>query len=97
MVVQAEYLAGSQFLPITGAIERVRAVKAPVATGLHQAGTDFYFNVNGNHYVLSGEITFIWTIGGKVVGRTTRQATGGHRDADYGHPPHFSSARCLSS
>jgi hypothetical protein len=90
MNVQAEYLSGQRFVPIANA----SAVVSPgsAAQGLHQDGANFHFTpYNG---ILSGEITFTWRLGGKVLAKLTRPATGGHSNADFASPPHFSTARC---
>jgi hypothetical protein len=36
----------------------------------------------------------MWKRGGKLLGRTDRVTTGGHRDVDFGDPHSFSAATC---
>ncbi len=93
MEVRPEYLSGHKFVPIPDASATVSPGK--VATGLHQDGYDFRFKPYDG--VLSGEVTFTWTMAGHVVGKVTLSATSRHHDADFGNPPHFSAARCSAS
>jgi hypothetical protein len=62
------------------------------ASDLHQAGEVFPFS--GPAGLLNATVTFSWTRAGKLLGRTTRQTTAGHRDAAGGRPAHYSTAQC---
>jgi hypothetical protein len=79
-----------RFLEVPKAIKKLRLGAG--VTGLHQDGVDFYFQPGAG--LLSGEVTFQWRIGSKVVGSVTKQATKGHPSADFGDPTHFSAASC---
>jgi len=63
-----------------------------VSSGLHQGGVSFLLTAHAGR--LSGTIMFTWKRGGKVIARVARPATGGHPDADYGDPPHYSASDC---
>jgi hypothetical protein len=91
MTIQAEYLSGQQLKPIKKAV--VVFTADSVAQGLQQNGEYWTFILPYNG-VLSGEITFTWKLGGKVLSKVTRQTTGGHPDAAHAQPRHFSAARC---
>ncbi len=92
MDIQSEYWSSSTkgFVPDPGVAKLVGLGRA--ASGLRQDGASFQFMRHAG--LLSGTIAFEWKRGGRLLGRTTRRATAGHRDADMGNPPHFSAAQC---
>jgi hypothetical protein len=63
-----------------------------VSDGIQQAGVTFQFPRNAGR--LRGSATFSWKRGGKLLGRTDRLTTGGHRNADFADPHGFSAATC---
>jgi hypothetical protein len=63
-----------------------------VSDGIQQGGVTFQFPRNAGR--LRGSATFSWKRGGKLLGRTDRLTTGGHRDADFSDPHGFSAAIC---
>lgn len=92
MYVQVNYFSKSKhrFEPIRNATMRVGAGRS--ATGLEQAGSTFSFPRHTG--LLNATIEFTWTRSGTVLAQTTRRTTAGHRDADYGSPPHYSAREC---
>jgi len=93
MTEQIDYWSNTQrrFEPDTQVKPQVVNL-GDVTSGLHQGGVSFRFTPHAGR--LSGMITFTWEYSGKVIGRAERPASGGHPDADYGHPPHQSSRDC---
>jgi hypothetical protein len=61
--------------------------------GLRQSGITLPLTPHGG--TLRGVATLRWTVGGQVVGSTTRVTTAGHPDADFGDPLHHSTATCV--
>ena len=94
MVVQVNYwsLTGRRFLPIQSKLATTRLSLGTSANGLQQDGAVFPFSAHTGR--LNATVTFMWSRGGKVIGQTVRQTTGGHADADHGSPAHFSAAQC---
>lgn len=90
MDVRALYWSDSRFIAVPTAATLIDL--GPQTTGLRQGGVSFGFAPGAGK--LSAAITFIWKRDGKVLAQTSRPATQGHPDADYGSPAHHSSARC---
>ncbi|HEY2439991.1 MAG TPA: hypothetical protein VGI07_07175 [Solirubrobacteraceae bacterium] len=72
-----------------------------IAVGTHsrtleQEGTIFPFQT-GTTGLWNATVVFIWKRNGKIIGQTQRRTTGGHRDAYYGSPPHYSAPQCRIS
>lgn len=63
------------------------------ATGLQQGGAEFPFHA-GTTGLWRATVTFAWSRDGRVLARATRQTAGGHRDADFGSPAHYTAATC---
>jgi hypothetical protein len=63
-----------------------------VISGLEQGGHTFQFAPGTG--LLSGTITFRWRRAGKMIGRATKLATGGHHGVGGGDPPRHSGATC---
>jgi len=91
MDIQVDYLpsAGNRFKPIPGARQRIELRST---SGLRQEGANWSFPSHTG--ILSGTITFEWSLAGRVLAHVTRPTTTGHPDADFGSPPHFSAAQC---
>jgi hypothetical protein len=94
MVVQVDsYSAATRrFVPIQSPQAMVALPLGSSSSGLQQDGAVFPFDAHSGLH--NATITFTWTRGGKVLGETKRRTTAGHRDADFGSPPHFSAAQC---
>ncbi|MFL5860558.1 MAG: hypothetical protein ACJ780_07250 [Solirubrobacteraceae bacterium] len=94
MVVQVNYWSAKskRFLPIQSKFATTRLSLGNASNGIEQDGAVFPFRPPTG--LLNATITFIWTRGGKVIGRTVRRTTAGHPDADHGSPPHYSAAQC---
>jgi hypothetical protein len=60
--------------------------------GLQQGG--YVFTWPPHTGLLNAHITFMWKRSGKLLGQTVRRTTAGHRDADFGSPPHFTAKEC---
>jgi hypothetical protein len=93
MDVKLFYYARSQkrFVPVpTSGTKLVRLGRS--SSGLQQGGALFQFSPH--EPTLKATITFIWRRSGQLIGRTTRTTTGGHRNADFASPPHYSAATC---
>jgi hypothetical protein len=60
--------------------------------GLQQDGAIFSFGPHAGRF--DATIEFFWRRAGKLLGETSRSTTGGHRDADFGSPPHHSASAC---
>jgi len=65
------------------------------STGLQQDGAEFQYAPHAGR--LTATIQFIWKRGATQLGLVTRRTTGGHRDADFGSPAHYSAASCTIS
>jgi hypothetical protein len=90
--IQVEFFDKTQnrFRPVPSATMKIPL--GHVANGLQQGGATFTFQQHTG--LLSANVEFTWTRAGKVLAHTTRRATAGHKNADFGSPPHFSAARC---
>lgn len=82
--------AKHRFEPVPHATVEV-SLERP-AKSLQQAGATFRFPRHAG--LLNASFTFRWKRSGRLLGQATRTTTGGHRDADFGSPPHFSAAQC---
>ena len=60
--------------------------------GLQQDGAQFSFEPHAG--LFNATVTFIWRRAGKLLGQMTRTTTAGHRNADFGSPPHYSAQQC---
>jgi hypothetical protein len=91
MRIQVSYYSASQhkFIPIKDTT-LVRLGRS--SRGLQQGGTRLVFTPHTG--LLNAHITFMWKRSGKLLGQTVRRSTAGHRDADFGSPPHFSAKDC---
>jgi hypothetical protein len=63
--------------------------------GLHQSGLSFQFDPHAG--TLAGTVRFEWRLKRRSIGRTTRQTSAAHPDADQGDPAHFSAGKCAIS
>jgi hypothetical protein len=93
MEVKLFYYVRSQkrFAPVpTRGTKLVRLGRT--SSGLQQSGALFQFSPH--QPTLKATVTFIWRRSGQLLGRTTRSTTGGHRNADFASPPHYSAATC---
>jgi hypothetical protein len=93
MEVKLFYYVHSQkrFAPVpTHGTKLVRLGR--ISSGLQQSGALFVFSPH--QPTLKATITFIWRRSGQLLGRTTLSTTGGHRNADFASPPHYSAATC---
>jgi hypothetical protein len=61
-------------------------------SGLQQSGALFRFSPHQPK--LKAIVTFIWRRSGQLLGEARRSTTAGHRNADFGSPPHYSAATC---
>jgi hypothetical protein len=96
MDVKLYYYASGRkrFVPVpTRGTKLVRLGRS--SSGLQQSGALFQFSPHQPR--LKATITFIWRRSGRLLGETTRSTTGGHRNADYARPPHYSAATCTIS
>ena len=59
---------------------------------VHQGGVEFPYTSDTAR--LNATVSFIWSRGGKQLGQVSHTTTGGHPEADFGQPPHHSSATC---
>lgn len=83
----------ARFLPVP-------RLATPVALGtathtVVQGGASFRFQPPAG--LLRGAVTFVWKRGRKVLARTTRKTTHGHRHVDYADPPGYSAGTCTLS
>jgi hypothetical protein len=85
--------ATKRFIPIDTRYTRANIALGAHASGLQQAGVIFPFpkTAIGDW---AAAVTFTWKRAGKLLGKTARATTAGHRDADYGSPPHYTAAAC---
>lgn len=97
MTVQVDYwdAAAKVFRPVPGPTGHAQVNLGTVLDGLEQGGHTFRFPAGTG--LLSGTITFQWRRAGKVIGRATKLATGGHHGVGGGDPPHHSGATCTIS
>jgi hypothetical protein len=86
-----EYLANHAFKPVPKTTKSISI--APVRSGLHQGGITFSFPAHTGY--LRGSATFEWSRGSKLLGRVIAKTSPGHRTADFGDPPGFSSWNCM--
>src|SRR5579875_3665988 len=91
MTFQVDYWAGAKrgFVPDPHVSKT--AVLGTFSTGLHQRGYNFRFDPPA---YLSGQITFRWRIGSRVIGQTTHRTRSGVKGVDFGDPRGHSAARC---
>jgi hypothetical protein len=94
MTVQLGFWSGRQerFVPIHGAHATSSLSLGSPSSGLQQDGVMYRF-VNSSG-LLNASIDFSWTRGGRVIGEASRITTGGHPDADYARPAHYSASHC---
>jgi hypothetical protein len=94
MEIQVQYwsAAKGRFVPIQSSAATTDLSLGSAKSGLQQDGAVFPFKAHTG--LLAATVTFTWTRGGRVIGRTQRRTTAGHRDADFGSPPHYSAAQC---
>jgi hypothetical protein len=94
MKIQVDYwvAAAKAFKPVPGSGARAVARLGTVVDGLQQGGHTFRFKPGAG--LLSGTITFQWVRMGRMIGRISKQVTGGHRTVDHGDPPHHTAATC---
>jgi hypothetical protein len=59
---------------------------------VQQGGVEFPYSSDTAR--LNATVTFIWSRDGDQLGQVTQTTTGGHPQADFGVPPHHSSATC---
>ncbi len=92
MKVQVNYWSKQKhrFLPSPGASELVRLGRS--STLLQQGGATMQFQTYRGY--LNATIQFIWNRSGRLLGETSRRTTGGHPQADFGDPKHYSAKQC---
>jgi hypothetical protein len=95
IVIQVNYWSAQEkrFKPDPG-VSRVFNL-GRVAHGASQVGWKVPFAPHAG--LLSGSVTFEWAVAGKLVGRVTRNTSGGHRQVDYSDPSRYSAASCRIS
>jgi hypothetical protein len=81
-----------RFIPIYGANATSNLSLGSPSSGLQQGGVMYGFDNSAG--LLNASIDFTWTRGGRVIGETSAITTGGHPDADYAQPTHYSASRC---
>jgi hypothetical protein len=91
MDVQVDYWSSKhkRFEPDPGVKELV-SLGDPV-NRIVQGGAMFKFKPSA---ILSGTVTFEWKLDGKLIASKRRATGGGHKDAEYGDPPGYSSVDC---
>ncbi len=62
------------------------------SSGLEQGGAVFPFKAHSG--LLNATVTFTWRRSGRTLGQIARRTSAGHRDADFGSPPHYTAAEC---
>jgi hypothetical protein len=62
------------------------------SNGLYQGGASFGFQPTAD---LRGQITFTWTLAGKVLGRASRMTVGHIKNVDFADPSGYSAATCV--
>jgi hypothetical protein len=94
MDIQLDYWSTSEkrFIQVPGNAAHKQLSLGSPANGVHQGGIDF--SVTPHAGLLSGEITFTWRRGGRLLAELTRPASAGHPDADFGDPEHYSAGEC---
>ncbi len=92
IAITVEYFdqATKRFAPAPGARRSISI--GNVTNGIRQGGVTFQFPLHAGR--LRGSATFSWERGSRVIGRTDRLTTAGHRDADFSDPHGFSAATC---
>lgn len=75
------------------------SLAVPLGTGTHglrQGGVNFPFvpPAAGSTYLVRGTITFEWMIGGKVVGKVTKNTGHGYANVGLATPPGYSAGTC---
>ena len=80
----------ARFLPVP-------RIAKPVALGtathtVVQGGASFRFHPPAG--LLRGAVTFVWKLGDKVLAKTTRKTSHGHKHVDYADPPGYSAGTC---
>jgi hypothetical protein len=81
-----------RYLPIPGPSGSSYLSLGTSSTGLQQAG--MLYDFGGSAGMLAASIDFTWIRDGQVIADTARFVTGGHPDADYGSPAHYSASQC---
>lgn len=81
-----------RFIPIDGSNATSTLSLGSPSSGLQQDGVMYGFDNSAG--LLNASIDFTWTRGGRVIGEASRITTGGHPDADYAQPAHYSAGRC---
>ncbi len=79
-----------RFVKLPGQTTTLRLGRS--SSGLQQDGATFRFKPHMG--LLNATIKFVWRRSGRLLAETTRTTTGGHRNADFGSPPHHSSGQC---
>lgn len=93
MVFEVQYYSAQDhvYKPVAGSTMSVPLGSSTL--GLRQSGFSLPLTPHGG--TLRGVVTLTWSVGGRVVGSTTRVTTSGHTDADYGDPGGYSGAVCV--
>lgn len=94
MTVQLRFWSQKRerFIPIDGAHATSNLSLGSRSSGLQQDGVMFGFDNRAG--LLNASIDFTWTRGGRVIAEASRITTGGHPDADYAQPAHYSASHC---
>jgi hypothetical protein len=81
-----------RFMPIDNSSATSNLSLGSPSSGRQQDGVVFGFDHSPG--LLNASVDFTWTRGGRLIGEANRITTGGHRDADYGRPAHYTADRC---
>ncbi len=92
--IQVNYYSRSKHRFVASPSRHARTIVSlpPSSTSLLQGGWMFPFARHTGR--LDATVEFVWRRSGRLLGETARMTTTGHRDADFGDPPHFSAAQC---
>jgi hypothetical protein len=80
------------YQPVAGDTATRTVTIGTFAGHVHQGGAEFPFSADTPR--LNATVTFTWSRAGRTLGQITRTTEGGHPQADFGRPPHHSSATC---
>jgi hypothetical protein len=95
MTIQLNQRSGQSgnYSPVPGATaSRTLTLGTFKGHQVHQAGVEFPYASDTAR--LNATVTFAWSRAGRQLGQVTQTTTGGHPQADFGQPPHHSSATC---
>jgi hypothetical protein len=81
-----------QYTPFPGTTGTRTLSLGRYTSHLHQGGAVFPFSADPGK--VQASVTFTWTRAGQQIGTVTEQTAGGHPQADFGTPAHYSAANC---